>query len=42
MLMSLKAAETRIAAGDFVEYDPKTFRDRFVAFYRSAKIAKSA
>ena len=42
MLASLKAAEARIAAGHYIEYDPKSFRDRFVASYRAAKSSKSA
>ena len=34
---SLKEAEARVKAGKAVDYDPKTFRNRLVGIYRSAK-----
>ena len=37
---SLEAAEGRIAAGDFVEYDPEKFEDRLLHIHRNAKRAK--
>ena len=40
MIASLKAAEARIAAGQFVVYDPQTFRDRFIASYWAARNAQ--
>jgi hypothetical protein len=30
MIASLKAAEARIAAGEYVEHDPNTFADRLM------------
>jgi hypothetical protein len=33
----LEAAEARIAAGEGVDYDPKTFRKRLIDIYRAAK-----
>ena len=41
MLASLQAAEARIAAGEYVEYDSKTFKERFTARYRAARNAKA-
>jgi hypothetical protein len=37
MIASLKAAEARIAAGQYVEHDPETFVDRLMAI-RAAEI----
>jgi hypothetical protein len=34
---ALKAAETRVKAGEAVDYEPKTFRDRLVGIYRGGK-----
>jgi hypothetical protein len=39
LIDSLEAAETRIEAGDFVEYDPETFKDRLLDIHRNAKRA---
>lgn len=33
----LEAAEARIAAGEGVDYDPKTFRKRLIDIYRAGK-----
>ena len=41
MLASLRAAEARIAAGEYVEYDSKTFKERFAARYRAAMNARA-
>jgi hypothetical protein len=37
LLARLKAAEARIHAGDYVEYDPKTFKRRLMGIYRRKK-----
>ena len=37
LLASLKEAEQRAAAGEAVEFDPKTFKDRLLGIYRAAK-----
>ena len=37
LLASLKEAEKRVAAGEAVEFDPKTFKDRLLGIYRAAK-----
>ncbi len=37
LLASLKEAERRAAAGEAVEFDPKTFKDRLLGIYRAAK-----
>jgi hypothetical protein len=37
LLASLKQAEARARAGQAIDYDPKTFKDRLVAIYRGAK-----
>jgi hypothetical protein len=37
LLASLKAAEARIKAGDYTEYDSKKFRARFMRIYRGKK-----
>jgi hypothetical protein len=42
MLASLKEAEARIAAGEYVEYDPATFKDHLLAIYKAARNAKTA
>lgn len=39
MLASLKAAEARIAAGQYTVYEPETFKERLIAIYRAAKNA---
>jgi len=41
MLASLKAAEARIAAGDYVVHNPETFVDEMMAI-RAAALAKKA
>jgi hypothetical protein len=35
LLASLKQAEADIEAGNFVEYDPKTFKERLITIYRA-------
>jgi len=40
MLASLRAAEERIAAGEYVEHDPETFVDEMMAIRASALAAK--
>ena len=40
MIASLKAAEARIAAGQFVTYDAQAFHDRFVGVYQAARNAR--
>ena len=40
LITSLEAAEARVKAGDFVEYDPATFKDRLLDIHRKAKRAK--
>jgi hypothetical protein len=37
LLASLKQAEADIEAGNFVEYDSKTFKDRMLRIYRAKK-----
>jgi hypothetical protein len=37
LVASLKQAEARVKAGQAIDYDPKTFKDRLVAIYRGAK-----
>ncbi len=37
---SLEAAEGRIEAGDFAEYDPEKFEDRLLDIHRNAKRSK--
>lgn len=37
LLRSLKEAEAQIAAGNFIKYDPKTFKERLLAIYRDGK-----
>jgi hypothetical protein len=37
LLASLQEAEAQIKAGNYTEYDPKEFRDRFMRIYRGAK-----
>ena len=37
LLTSLKEAEARAKAGEAIDYDPKTFKDRLRAIYRGAK-----
>lgn len=39
---SLVEAENRIRSGEFVEYDPQTFKDRLHQSHREAKQAKKA
>lgn len=34
---SLKDAESRIKAGEGIDYDPKKFRDRLIGIYRGGK-----
>jgi hypothetical protein len=34
---SLRAAEARIKAGQAIDYDPKTFKDRLISLYRGSK-----
>jgi len=34
LLKSLKEAESRAKAGQTLEYDPKTFKDRLIGIYR--------
>jgi len=38
MAASLKAAEARIEAGQYVEHDPKTFVDRLMNVRASARV----
>lgn len=40
LINSLEAAEARVEAGDFTEYDPETFKDRLLDIHRNAKRAK--
>jgi hypothetical protein len=42
MVASLKAAEARIAAGQYVEHDPETFVDRLMDVRASAIRNKNA
>jgi hypothetical protein len=37
LLRSLKAAEARAKAGETIDYDPKTFKDRLIGIYRGRK-----
>ena len=37
LLASLKQAEAQIKAGDYTEFDPKKFRERFMRIYRGKK-----
>ena len=37
LLVSLKQAEARIEAGQALDYDPKTFKERLITIYRDAK-----
>ena len=37
LTVALAAAEMRVKAGEAIDYDPKTFRDRLVGIYRRAK-----
>jgi hypothetical protein len=37
LLASLKQAEAEIEAGEAIDYDPKTFKDRLLGIYRRAK-----
>ena len=37
LLTSLKEAEARAKAGEAIDYDPKTFKDRLRGIYRGAK-----
>jgi hypothetical protein len=37
LLASLRDAEARIEAGEGLEYETKSFRDRLIAIYRGAK-----
>jgi len=37
LLASLKEAETRVASGDFSEYNPEAFKSRLLDVYRRAK-----
>ena len=37
LLASLKGAEEQIKAGEFVEYDPETFKSNLLDIYRRAK-----
>ena len=41
-IASLRAAEARIAAGDYVIFEETSFRQRFIAAYRAAKDAEPA
>jgi hypothetical protein len=34
---ALKAAQSRLKAGDGIDYDPDTFKQRLVAIYRGGK-----
>jgi len=34
---ALEAAETRVKAGEAVDYEPKSFRDRLIGIYRRGK-----
>ncbi len=38
---SLEAAEGRVEAGDFAEYDPETSEDRLLDIHRNAKHARN-
>ena len=40
LITSLEEAEARVKAGQFVEYDPKTFTKRLLDIHRKAKRAK--
>ena len=40
LITSLEAAEARVKAGPFVEYDPTTLKDRLLDIHRKAKRAK--
>lgn len=37
LMAALKEAEARIKAGEGIEYDPKTFKERLLRIYRNAK-----
>jgi len=37
LLASLREAEARVEAGEAIDYDPKTFKERLIAIYRRAK-----
>ena len=37
LIARLKEAEARIKAGDYIEYDPKKFKDRLMRIYRGKK-----
>ena len=37
LIAALEAAETRIAAGKAVDYEPRTLKDRLVGIYRRGK-----
>jgi hypothetical protein len=37
LLESLKQAEARVKAGQAVDYDRKSFRERLIAIYRGSK-----
>ena len=39
---SLEAAEGRIEAGEFVDYDPEKFEDRLLDIHRNARHAKNS
>ena len=34
---ALEEAEARVEAGDAVDYEPKTFKDRLIGIYRRSK-----
>jgi hypothetical protein len=37
LLASLKEAEAQIKAGDYIEFDEASFKDRLLGLYRAAK-----
>ena len=37
LVRSLKDAEARAAAGEAVDYDPATYKDRLIGIYRDGK-----
>lgn len=42
LITSLEEAEGRVKAGQFVEYDPATLKNRLLEIHRKAKRAKRA
>jgi len=39
LVTSLEEAEARVKAGQFIEHDPATLKDRLLSIYRKAKRA---